>query len=60
MFLLLDCPDGFYGHNCSLRCPDNCMFCQKQTGLCEECYPGFFGHQVKNKHPKHVMKGEKN
>lgn len=37
------CQDGFHGRKCSLHCPDNCLFCHRKTGLCEECHPGFVG-----------------
>ncbi|XP_056003587.1 multiple epidermal growth factor-like domains protein 10 [Ostrea edulis] len=42
------CPrPGFYGENCSLQCPVNCrtVYCHIETGACQECKPGYKGHQ---------------
>lgn len=36
---------GFYGDNCTLRCPSNCREtqCNLITGHCTSCVPGYYG-----------------
>ncbi|XP_078328061.1 uncharacterized protein LOC111112074 [Crassostrea virginica] len=41
-----DCPSpGYYGENCSLKCPKNCHdgYCDSMEGTCPACKPGFIG-----------------
>lgn len=45
-FCMLGCSrQGFYGDNCTLRCPSNCREtqCNLITGHCTSCVPGYYG-----------------
>lgn len=40
------CPEpGYYGEDCSLRCPHNCQdnHCDIVNGTCMGCVPGYKG-----------------
>ncbi|XP_056002124.1 receptor-type tyrosine-protein phosphatase kappa-like [Ostrea edulis] len=40
------CPvPGYYGPDCSTPCPNTCRYCHIETGACQECKPGYQGHQ---------------
>ena len=40
----LDCPKGYYGPNCTLKCNDNCDGCNNVDGVCNRgCKPGWKG-----------------
>lgn len=46
LFCMLGCSrQGFYGDNCTLRCPSNCREtqCNLITGHCTSCVPGYYG-----------------
>ena len=43
-YIWTECPDGSYGHRCSLRCHDNCKTCGQTSGLCNgDCKIGWIG-----------------
>ena len=49
---LTDCPSpGYYGDNCSLKCPQNCHdgYCDSMEGTCPACKPGFIGPRCMGK-----------
>ncbi|XP_062598462.1 multiple epidermal growth factor-like domains protein 11, partial [Saccostrea cucullata] len=37
------CALGYYGSNCSLRCPMHCQNCDTETGACSWCDTGYRG-----------------
>ena len=44
--LLLGCPSlGYYGENCSIPCPENCLggLCDSVNGTCFGCLDGYSG-----------------
>ena len=43
LFIVLGCPIGHYGENCSIRCPQNCRegHCDIVEGTCLGCSPGY-------------------
>ena len=46
IYLNLTCPSpGYYGKNCSLKCPQDCHdgYCDSMEGTCLGCKLGFFG-----------------
>ncbi|XP_071115907.1 scavenger receptor class F member 1-like [Haliotis cracherodii] len=36
------CVDSYYGTDCK-TCSSRCKSCNRMTGLCKECHPGYFG-----------------
>ena len=43
---LLGCPSlGYYGENCSIPCPVNCLdgLCDSVNGTCFGCFDGYSG-----------------
>ena len=43
-FLLLACPNGSYGQDCTLTCNDKCDGCNNVNGVCDRgCKPGWKG-----------------
>lgn len=43
--LLLVCPAGYFGQNCSMECRDTCTGCNNENGLCDRgCHPGWKGN----------------
>lgn len=42
-FYYLACVEGFYGTNCSLRCPPNCIVCRHIDGHCSSCKERYHG-----------------
>ena len=43
LFLLLVCPDGYYGYECKAKCScENGANCSKSDGSCD-CPPGYIG-----------------
>lgn len=37
---------GFYGHNCSIPCSENCVsHCNIETGSCQFCKAGYQGNR---------------
>ena len=46
LFLLLGCPTGRYGRDCSETCGDQCQGCDRFSGVCElGCLPGWTGQR---------------
>lgn len=46
MFMVIGCPSlGFYGENCSIPCPQNCLkgLCHIEQGTCLGCQKGYRG-----------------
>ena len=46
MLLLLGCSSiGYYGENCSIPCPVNCLdgLCDTENGTCYRCLDGYSG-----------------
>ena len=45
LLLLLGCPQGYYGENCSIPCPVNCLdgLCDTENGTCYRCPNGSSG-----------------
>ncbi|KAH9494749.1 hypothetical protein Btru_017787 [Bulinus truncatus] len=37
------CDKGYYGVNCTQKCPNNCDECHATYGQCYRCQPGFWG-----------------
>ncbi|KAH9492446.1 hypothetical protein Btru_029124 [Bulinus truncatus] len=42
-----ECDKGFFGINCTQKCPANCIECNSVFGQCVHCKPGFFGENCR-------------
>uniref|UniRef100_A0A8W8NQC4 Uncharacterized protein n=1 Tax=Magallana gigas TaxID=29159 RepID=A0A8W8NQC4_MAGGI len=39
-------PEGYFGSNCSIPCPDvNCQKCHMESGICYNCKQGYKGQR---------------
>ena len=41
-YCLDECPETMYAKNYECKLCDNCPVCENETGLCKECYIGYF------------------
>ncbi|XP_050406004.2 uncharacterized protein LOC126821595 [Patella vulgata] len=56
-----DCPNGFYGTNCNIRCPTSCLnnTCDKIGGSCSHgCYGDHYGKTCQSTCSSHCTDGK--